>query len=233
MNKNKNENDYKNCDNCDYDSIFMTNEEMIVCKDCFNSEPYSLVTQTNALKEYPITKKDLLNIRRIKYKGMFTTYLFLIKDIHNICIQKYGSEAEYKKIKATKKNKQKEKQDLKKHLQKQRTTELANYLKSIKLYIREDSTLCYNYIQKGEKGGFTKEQIGEIMLEMKFLYEKTNYANILRSLRREYRSYCFRRWTDNDEEMIRQLAKQQVLENTTFDDNKLPKKLLELKNSLN
>lgn len=83
--------------------------------------------------------------------------------------------------------------------------------------IRSDSTMCAKYIEHGEKSGLTIEQIGDIMSEMKFFYEKTNYNAVLYQLRgeemsamREYKG--FYRWSDDDEEIIRKQAKHQALE---------------------
>jgi hypothetical protein len=145
------------------------------------------------------------------------TYLFLVKDIENVCIQKYGSKEAYQKIMNDKLTKKKEKQDRIVKSKEAWRKELNHYLKSIGLNgVRSDSSLCDNYINHGPKSGFTKEEIGEIMLEMKFYYDHTNYRNILHTMRREeiadmrdYGGYYV--WTDADEEELRDDAKLKAL----------------------
>ena len=205
------------CDNCDYKSDLINDDELEVCKECFKKEPKVLTTQSDAIEKYPITKTDLEDVRRVEYKGVYMTYLFLIKDVENICIKKYGSKEEYKKVFEEKNKKKNERKNFMQKHKDLRRKELDDYLKTIGMPgIRDDSMLCINYIEKGERGGFNKEQIGNTMLEMEFYYKKTFYKTILSTMRdneredmREYKGYY--RWTDDDEEDVRNRAKDQSL----------------------
>lgn len=172
-----------------------------------------MITQSDALQKYPIGKSYLENVRHLSYKASYTTYLYLIKDIEHLCITKYGTEDEYKKVQTERIHKKHNKEVRKNNTINIREKELNNYLKSIGLPgIRNDSEICMNYIENGDKGGFTKEQIGEIMHEMKFYYEYTDYKNILQKSRheamsdmRKYDGYC--NWSSEDEDDVRDNAK--------------------------
>ena len=69
------------CDYCDYDSANMHTDKLVVCKECYKQKTGIMITQSEIIKKYPITKTDLENIRNIKYNGTYMTYLFLIKYI--------------------------------------------------------------------------------------------------------------------------------------------------------
>lgn len=206
------------CDNCDYDSNNLYNPKLIVCKTCRNTKPSLLITKSGATEQYPLSPGDFDNVRHIEYHGgIYVTYLYLIKDIKQLCILKHGSEEKYVQIMKTKLKKKNDKKAYAENSRKFRTKELDDYLKSIFLPgIRNDSTLCTNYIDKGDAAGYTKEQIGVIMTEMKFYYEKTRYSSILYKLkgeefefRREHKGWC--NWTEDDEEDVRNEAKEKAL----------------------
>ncbi len=205
------------CDNCNYNKDDINSANLSVCKECFKKNPSVLITQTNACDTYAINKKDLDNVRRIEYKGTYKTYLFLIDDVENIAINKYGSIKACEKEISNRLTRKKEKLDSKIKSRKMREEELNKYLKSICLPgIRSDSVLCANYIERGEKAGFTKEEIGKIMYEMKFYYELTDYSSILYDLRgeeiRDMRGYYgYYVWTHDDEEEVRERAKSKAL----------------------
>ncbi|ARF09924.1 hypothetical protein Indivirus_5_47 [Indivirus ILV1] len=227
------------CDNCDYNSGDIDNQSLKVCKKCFNTKPSLLITKSGAMEKYPLGKNDFDDVRYIEYKGTYITYLYLIKDIEYLCIKKYGSKENSLKIMENKLNKKTKRQEYNNKLKKIRYNELNDYLKSICLPgIRSDSALCENYISHGESSGFTKEDIGIIMTEMKFFYEKTNYSTYLYQLRnqeiseqREYGGWY--RWTEDDEDCIRQEAKNKALyEYIKKNDNNNHNIILEIPKSL-
>jgi len=204
------------CDYCNYDKHTIYTNNLQICKEC--KQKNVLITQSKGMKKYALSKTDIVNIRHIQYKGSYLTYLFLKKDLHRISKKKYGSTEARKIVVNKRKNRREERENKCSENRKYRYDKLNNYLKQIGLPgIRSDSTICERYIELGEKSGFTVEQIGDIMSEMKFFYEKTNYSDILYRLRgeemremREYKGYY--RWTDDDEEMIRKEAKHDALE---------------------
>ena len=205
------------CDNCNYNIEDIENDRLDICKKCRSQKPSLLITKTKALEIYPLNSNDLDTIRHYQYTGVFVTYLYLIKDLDYVCTKKYGGKDNADKIKAKKINKKLERKKYIEDSKEFRRKELDDYLKSIFLPgLRSDSVLCQNYINSGENAGFTKEQIGVIMIEMKFFYEKTNYSTILYKLkgdelndRKEYKGwYC---WTQDDEDEVRERAKKTAL----------------------
>lgn len=205
------------CDSCDYDCNNIEDDRLDVCKECRSKKPSLLITKTKALELYPLSKDDFDNVRHIQYNGVFVTYLYLIKDIEYLCVKKHGSKEKSDAVIEKKLNKKLEKKKYIEDSRNFRRKELDDYLKSICLPgIRNDSVLCENYINQGIVAGFTKEEIGVIMTEMKFYYEKTNYSKILYKMkgdeledRKEHRGwYC---WTDSDEEDVRERSKRKAL----------------------
>jgi len=214
------------CDNCDYDIACVYADDLKVCKECRKAKT-ALITLTDATGKYPVNKTDLEAVRRIQYKGSYLTYLFLIKDIEHLCVEKFGSDDAYKKVMADKNAKRKERQDRAINTASARRKELDEYLKSVGLNgVRADSVLCDNYIEKGDKSGFSKEEIAKIMKEMEFYHNCTDYRSILYDLRseqfRDMREYGdYHRWGDDDEEEIREEAKASALHRyvvKNFDD---------------
>lgn len=62
--------------------------------------------------------------------------------------------------------------------------ELDSYFKTIGLKLRKDSELIKHYVQG--TGTHTLEDIGNIMIEMKFFYDKTTYRERLKQNRRQF-----------------------------------------------
>lgn len=207
------------CDLCEYDKDDMFNNFFNVCNGCFRSIPSKLITKTNAIKDYPITEKDVKNIRHLVYKTTYTTYLYSIEDIEYYCIKKYKSRKGFRKQQAIK---VKRKEDRKKELEDRRNTNrdiLNKYLQSIGLMgVREDSELCKVYIERADKSGYSLEDIGSILKEMEFFHKYTDYNKTLRKERRKARiknreyGYHFN-WNEEDEEELRIKVKKITLRN--------------------
>lgn len=227
------------CDLCTYSSNLIYSNSLKVCKTCYSAKPPNLITKTDAKKKFPINDNDMDGVRHITYKNIYTTNLFLIKDIKFIATKKFGSEEAYKK-KQNEKRKNKERRENEIITKKEYNKEYLNkYLKSIGLSgIRNDSTLCQLYIDHGERSGYTVEEIGKIMSEMNFFYTKTNYHTILKNLRQSHfddaRNYgYYLRWTQEDEENIRNTAKHIALKDyITKNKNNIHKIILEIPPSL-
>lgn len=205
------------CDECNYNANNIYRNSLKLCMACYNARPGHLVTKTDANKMY-ILYKELDNVRHIVYKNTYNTYLYLIKDMEHLAIKKHGSlkaleeKINLKEQKAKRIIRQKQKDMVDRHNQ------LNDYLLGLGLPgIRTDSTLCNNYVEKGENSGYTMQQIGDIMREMKFYHECTNYSSRLTTMRQEEINdlrYCqggYYRWTDEDEEELRNTVKRLVL----------------------
>lgn len=84
-----------------------------------------------------------------------------------------------------------------------RKSDLEKRLKEHGLFLRNDSQLCSWYVEGGieylnkmyKSEELTVESLVEIMVEMDFLFSKTNYNGIFRNL-----SYAYREYYDNDYE---------------------------------
>jgi hypothetical protein len=205
-----------NCDNCNYNNDDINNAEIDVCRECKKINPSIFTTKTNAINDYALTAKDLKDIRHNQYKKIFKTNLYLIQDIEHLAIEKHGSLEEALKLVNEKKDKKQNRLIKKEQVQNERKKELSNYLRKNNVKYREDSQLCEEYIKKGDKSGFTKEYIGEMLKEMDFFYNHTNYSCLLKSKRRdeidEYREYGhYHRWTDEDEDDLREIVKKKAL----------------------
>jgi len=172
-----------------------------------------LITKTEAKKLYCLTDNDLEDVDCITGSNTFNrsmvSYLYEEEDLKNAAIAKHGSlENLEKKLEL----KQKKKEELAKkkmdHVEFRRK-ELEEYLAKFGLTIRSDSAICSNYINYGEKSGLGKEEIGRIMSEMKFYFDKTNYHSILGDLLEENNQYP--RYDRDDIETLRSRAKYNAL----------------------
>jgi hypothetical protein len=162
------ENKIKMCDNCVYAPGCMFEAEFEICKQCWE-ERKALITQTEATKEYYVTKKDIENVRHIERKLTFYTKLYLVRDIQEIAYGKHGGAEGfliYKNKRIDRLNKMRSKKSFDRN---SRRTELNNHLKSLGLTIQiETNELCENYVEKGDKSGFTKDQIGKLFFDKEF-----------------------------------------------------------------
>jgi len=199
------------CDNCDYDATSMHSDEKITtCIECKKS----FITTTDALQQYALTRKDLTDVRHNTHKFTYKTNLFLIKDIEQIAIGKHGSLAN---VQTCLRNKQlkKEARLVKKEASKvTRKQQLIKHFRTVGAKYRQDSVLCENYINGSKK--YTKEELADIAKEMEFFYDHTSYSATLNMERYEQRGFARScgdfRWTDGDEECLRNEAKRQALE---------------------
>jgi len=195
------------CKACNINEGFMNNT-LLVCSECLKPSSFKMITKTNALEKYALTAKDLDGLRHAKgwsHYHNITCNLYIIEDIEQVAVNKYGSVEEvFQKLEQRNKKRmetKKRQEDIKLN----RRLELHKHLIEVGLSgIRDDSILCQNYVEKGEMGGYTIEEISRIMLEMEFYYKKTNYRNVLRTVRNYMRHKSN---LDYDEEYIREKAK--------------------------
>jgi ribosomal protein S18 len=102
-------------------------------------------------------------------------------------------------------------------------------LLEIKLFInnlelRNDSKICLDYIDGESKNEL--DEIVKIMKQMKFLYEKTDYPNILKQTRYEYicmqRQFGWYEHDDENEEEVRYIAKEKAFSQYKKEYKKVP-----------
>jgi hypothetical protein len=202
------------CDSCNYNHMHINNDDLEICTTCKNIIPTKLITKTDAIKNYVLNNNDLDGVRHISYRTMYTTYLYLIEDVEYVAIKKHGSIDKLNDKICKKKELVIARKRNKDNLISLRKKELTEYLNSINVELRTDSVLCSNYIEKGEKSGFTPQQIGDILKEMDFYFNCTNYKTMLPTYRRQLQNsyyyndyYNYNRWTDKDEERLRSKVK--------------------------
>lgn len=196
----------KPCDSCNNDTNY-NNPNLYVCKQCFNQDAKKLITKTDAIKEYALSADDLEDVRNINYKNAYRsiTFLYLRSDIKRIAIEKYGSEEKLNEKIKSKNKRSDENKKIKEETVTKNREKLKNYFDQIGLKIRSDSKLCENYIKYGDKCGMTVEKIGQIMKEMEFFYNYTDYPNILKKNRYDSDD------SDDDEETLRDDSKEEAI----------------------
>ena len=203
------------CDSCDYNKEDIHNNALDICSDCRDYDDdddasKKLITKSDAMEKYALTNKDLKGTRHIMNEGKYVYYLYLVEDVKNIAIDKYGSLDDMIKKIQEKQGMRIKRKNEKKKLEQIRRDELTAYLKSVGLDgIRSDSEICSEYISKGEKSGYTKEKIADIMLEMKFYHTCTSYPTVLRNRRYNMkRDMGYYDWSSEDEECLRVQVKE-------------------------
>jgi hypothetical protein len=150
-----------------------------LCTDCRMNDKYTLITKTNAKKNYFLKDEDLDQIDKILGESSYGSATFFTKEnIKNyICNKNNLSFDDFdnfitnlnneKNMKLEiKKNKSDEK---KKILMQKNKDELIKALSKYKLELRDDSVLCQNYINGNSE--YSLEEIVRRMCEMKYLYE--------------------------------------------------------------
>lgn len=143
---------------------------------------------TRAKNEYMLGEPDLRNMivtraENPHYRSAAPMRLYKIWELEHVAMRKYRTweafvEAKHKKIQrmnSISANREK------------RREELTNALNARGLKIREDSEMCRTYITRGSGvNNESLETIVDIMEEMKFLYDHTEYQWIVSDARYEY-----------------------------------------------
>ena len=153
-----------------------------LCTECKLCDKYTLVTKTNAKKNYFLKDEDLDKIDKILGKSAYgpTTYFTtanLIKylcDKHNLAPD-HLDEYIIKLInqRNSNSNNRKKKIDENKRIKmEKRKKKLIEELNKFKVELRDDSYLCQNYIEG--KLTHSLDDIVKRMCEMKYLFEYCN-----------------------------------------------------------
>jgi hypothetical protein len=147
-----------------------------LCKECKNED--NLITKTVAKSTWKVNDSDLAKLpaliqRNPHCRSAASMQLFFKDDIKQLSLAKHGEEGLAKKLERSKNLKMK-----KETAKDTRKASLVEALQAQGLTLRSDSRLCEQYISNG-KGNLSK--IVDIMAEMKFYHEKTDYCDILDS----------------------------------------------------
>lgn len=187
-----------------------------------------------------LTDKDLVNLiytPKINpyYRNAPPMKMYNKQDLIQIAFRKHKTNTKtvktLKEIIHDKKEKSLIRQQTKQNKQVQREIELREALDVYGLFIRDDSRVCNEYIQRGRgPNGETLSQVVDIMVEMNW-YFKHNYKNIFNNIKREY--IYNDEWYDINQ--VSQEAKIQIIRNYKRDDkptNNLPINVITLYNQL-
>jgi len=149
-----------------------------LCSTCKLYDKYTLVTKTNAKKNYFLKDEDLDKIDKILGKTAYgpTTY-FTVFNLTKYLCEKHKISPDHldefiiKLINlrnSNLNNRRKKIDENKKIKMEKRRNKLIEEFKKYKLELREDSYLCQNYI---EGKNYILENVVRRMCEMKYLFE--------------------------------------------------------------
>ena len=190
---------YDSCKELD-DGVILNNQ-LKLCKECRSYDSNKLMSKSAAKLEYLLTDKDFASLKSAQCKNSYNrsimTNLYLVTDLKRAATKKHGGLKKLKAIKKEREKKRLKKKKLAIELRQFRRKELNDHLVSIGVGgIRPDSVLCQNYLDQGDRCGYTIKQIGDILLEMGFYYKHTDYHSILLNLRQKDRRYNHRGYYD-------------------------------------
>jgi len=152
--------------------------------DGYNDENRK-VCQTTAINgPWGLSKKELQRVHHTQtknphYRCAAPMKLFTIGDLRHASLSKHGSfEALYAHLdkKADKASKAK---ITKKVNKADRKLVLVHLLGQLGLELRNDSALCYQFINIGEVNGWNEVNISERMAQMRWLHEYTRYSTYI------------------------------------------------------
>jgi hypothetical protein len=139
-----------------------------------------------------LTDKDLVNLiytPKINpyYRNAAPMKMYNKQDLIRIAFRKHKSNTKtLKEIAHDKKEKSLNRQQTTQNKQVQREIELGEALDVYGLFIRDDSRVCNEYIQRGRgPNGETLSQVVDVMVEMNW-YFKHDYKNIFNNIKQKY-----------------------------------------------
>lgn len=157
--------------------------QLVLCTRCITNNN-GLICKTDAIKTYALCSKDLLTVpfAYINKNGPKDSMMYLINDIENKAVEKYGSPIkalqEIKKRKMLKEQKYKRKRDL----INERRTQLLKCLKDVELEkINLDDYVYKEYIY-GDKE-INVQELATKIKENEFFSKYTNYRTIFNKLK--------------------------------------------------
>jgi hypothetical protein len=169
----------KKCVECGVIGIYNKYFDKYICRDCRQTDKYTLVTKTNAKKLYLLIQDELDDLTSFEGKSSYGPATYHIQaDLINLSCTKHNTNKEnlfdtLEKIIEDKENKKQEKREIKekknKELQDKRKKKLILEFGKAGLKFRDDSMLCKKYIH-GDKE-YALDYIVERMSQMKYLYE--------------------------------------------------------------
>lgn len=165
-----------NCSNCN--NLGSLRNQLILCDFCYKINPFVLISIEDAKNRYTLSKKDLNNIN-YTYKKDFlnkNSMHFLLSDVENIALNKFGGRVNAIKTIKYIQDRKKELQHRKFLVKKCRKENILEIIKNSSMdpnYI--NSKLCIEYINKGEKSGLNLNDLSSYLEEMHFYEKFTEY----------------------------------------------------------
>jgi len=166
----------------------------LVCKIFYNdfmlsSNKYKLLS--NEEERLKIPRRIVLSTYGLSDADMDTVYgnkkhrqicetdpIYSMTNIMAYAYKKHGTYDRYISEKTRISVEKKRQRDIQMTEMKERKGNLTMALQKHRLVLREDSTLCNNYIRRNQGN---VDEIVDTMIEMDFLFRYTNYASILRN----------------------------------------------------
>lgn len=156
-----------------------------MCSLC--NSPNHVITRTNAKKMYKLNDADLGSLPIImKWNNTHRVDMTLIpmKMLQHKADSKHFSVGGLEKKKERTAAAAEKRRNTLERKRRERTAELEEALNARGLELRSDSELCDDYIEG--KNVYSLERIVDIMEEMKFYHEQTDYPELYREIRSEY-----------------------------------------------
>jgi hypothetical protein len=173
-------------------NIFMLNSKKY--ENMSNIESKELINRKKCINTYGLIENDLDIIYGNKKHRNFrqNDAIYKMVSVIELSYKKYGIYNNFIKIKEQKELEiQLNKEQIENEINNRRLT-LINMLKKYKLFLRDDSVLCNNYIYENEGN---PEEIVTIMVEMNFYFNCTKYSNLIYNYTSNYvdnaRNYSF------------------------------------------
>lgn len=179
-------------------------ENRKVCQTTAINGPWGLSKTELQRVHYIQTKNQTKNLH---YKSAAPMKLFTVRDLRHASLSKHGSfEALYAHL-DKKADKASKATITKKANKADRKLVLVHLLGQLGLELRNDSALCYQFINIGEVNGWNEVNISERMAQMRWLHEYTRYSTYID----ENRGICRESGERWDAEETRAMAEAEAL----------------------
>jgi len=171
------------CDSCGWEGddeniILGEGENLQLCCECLNSD--SRVIEASKISTmFRLRIADIKDVRSIKIGSRFMRTYYLVQDLEEVVIEKYGSVEKMQEIRNETKNRKQKIKNEKKESRDERKRCLEAQLGKYGLQILSNSKYCNDYIEMGESAGYGLDDIAVKMAEVDFLDKYTRYFELI------------------------------------------------------
>lgn len=170
----------------------MQRDSLVLCDTCYNINNMFLISTPIVIDMYGLNSRDIKNLNYCLYNDYFhnNLKLYLISDIEDTAVVKYGSR---KKVIEVAKNKR--------ELKERRRLDKLKDIKSRRVSINNIlfqcssdeehylSSKCEKYVKDGEQSGYCLDDIYQEMEEYRFLKKRCDLKQVLKMVRLNYKEY--------------------------------------------